>query len=195
MSENINDKLQEWMKGVCDVQPDISVLQPADPFIESAGEDMQQRIFLAQNNQSNSELRCFRPEFTIPICLYHMENNNKATRYGYDGTVFRQTRENNEEFRQVGLEDIGDENTSETDANAIKDMMEALKIAGSGEYKLIVGDKNLFSAIVDSLKIPERLAARIQRNFGEDKLLDKQIENLCETPKALDVDENIINIY
>ncbi len=43
---------------------DIPVIQPADQFLDMAGEDLRRRIFLTENE--NGESLCLRPEFTIP---------------------------------------------------------------------------------------------------------------------------------
>jgi ATP phosphoribosyltransferase regulatory subunit len=49
---------------------DIAILQPANPFLDMAGEDLRRRIFLTENETGLS--LCLRPEFTIPVCLGHI---------------------------------------------------------------------------------------------------------------------------
>src|SRR5690606_40214552 len=49
---------------------DVPVLQPADPFLDMAGEDLRRRIFLTESETGAS--LCLRPEFTIPVCLDHI---------------------------------------------------------------------------------------------------------------------------
>ena len=49
---------------------DVAMLQPADPFLDIAGEDLRRRIFLTESE--TGETLCLRPEFTIPVCLDHI---------------------------------------------------------------------------------------------------------------------------
>lgn len=185
------EKIKQWIQKNCEEQPDIDIVQPANPFLESAGEDMRKRLLLTE---VEGKLKCFLPEFTIPICKYHIEKRNNAKRYGYDGFVFRQDRQGKEYFRQVGMEDLGHKDSVKADAGAIKDMMEMLGIVNAREYKIVLGDKSLFAPIVDSLGIPEGLAQRLQRNFGEPKLLERQIEMLSGEPSPISMEKNVKEI-
>jgi hypothetical protein len=59
---------------------DVPVLQPADPFLDTAGEELRRRIFLSESE--TGETLCLRPEFTIPVCLHHIgagETGHAAT--------------------------------------------------------------------------------------------------------------------
>ena len=47
------------------------VIQPAEPFLDMAGEDLRRRIFMTESETGES--LCLRPEFTIPVCLRHIE--------------------------------------------------------------------------------------------------------------------------
>ena len=62
----------------------IPVIQPAEPFLDMAGEDLRRRIFLTESETGES--LCLRPEFTIPVCSAHI-GLNVATprRYSYLG--------------------------------------------------------------------------------------------------------------
>lgn len=44
---------------------DTPVIQPAEPFLDMAGEDLRRRIFMTENERGES--LCLRPEFTIPV--------------------------------------------------------------------------------------------------------------------------------
>lgn len=50
---------------------DTPVIQPAEPFLDIAGEDLRRRIFMTESETGAS--LCLRPEFTIPVCLRHIE--------------------------------------------------------------------------------------------------------------------------
>ncbi len=85
---------------------EIPLIQPADPFLDMAGEDLRRRIFLTENE--NGDSLCLRPEFTIPVCRNHIELNAATPkRYAYLGEVFRQRRDGAAEFLQAGIEDLG----------------------------------------------------------------------------------------
>src|SRR5687768_2800116 len=99
---------------------DVPVLQPADPFLDMAGEDLRRRIFLTESE--TGEALCLRPEFTIPVCLDHIAARAATPRrYAYLGEVFRQRREGGSEFFQAGVEDLGELDMAEADARSIAD--------------------------------------------------------------------------
>src|SRR3546814_13053867 len=81
------------------VRVNTPVIQPADPFLDMAGEDLRRRIFLTESETGQS--LCLRPEFTIPVCLDHIASQAGPTRrYSYLGEVFRQRSDE----RRVGKE-------------------------------------------------------------------------------------------
>src|SRR6478736_4394129 len=97
---------------------DTPVIQPAEPFLDIAGEDLRRRIFMTENETGAS--LCLRPEFTIPVCIQHIENaTGTPKRYSYLGEVFRQRREGGNEFYQAGIEDLGTLDVASADARAI----------------------------------------------------------------------------
>ena len=99
---------------------DVPVIQPADPFLDMAGEDLRRRIFLTES-ETGATL-CLRPEFTIPVCLDHIASQaGTPRRYSYLGEVFRQRREGGNEFFQAGIEDLGDRDTARADARSLAD--------------------------------------------------------------------------
>ena len=105
------DDLLGYLRQVAPDVADVGILQPADPFLETAGEDLRRRIFITET--VNGVVHCLRPEFTIPICLAHLsepKQSNAPARYAYGGTVFRQSRAGANEFQQAGLEDLGNPN-------------------------------------------------------------------------------------
>src|SRR4029078_4070682 len=90
----------------------VAVLQPADPFLDMAGEDLRRRIFLTESE--TGQTLCLRPEFTIPLSLNHTSSQAATPRrYSYLGEVFRQRREGGNEFFQAGIEDLGDRDTAQ----------------------------------------------------------------------------------
>ena len=160
----------------CDV-PEIAILQPADAFLETAGEDLRRRIFITQDQ--SGETLCLRPEFTIPVCLHHLASHAETPkRYAYGGTVFRQHRLGSEEFQQAGLEDFGRADRVGADVDCIGQMMAALVEAKVDQPVLVLGDRALFGAVVNALGLPKGWQDRLLRCFGDAELLAAAITQL-----------------
>jgi ATP phosphoribosyltransferase regulatory subunit len=173
------DRLLTHLRGVAPDAADVAILQPADPFLETAGEDLRKRMFITES--SDGEVYCLRPEFTIPICLSHLASNiqlGAVCRYAYGGTVFRQVRSGANEFLQAGLEDIGNQDLAKADAGCIRDLVSTLGQAGIQQPTVILGDQNLFAVVVDSLAMPDAIAHRFMRGFGAPHLIEELIDRL-----------------
>ncbi len=173
------DLLLAYLREAAPDQVDIPILQPADPFLETAGEDMRRRIFLTET--TDGVQHCLRPEFTIPICLAH---RGGVARYAYGGTVFRQNRQGSSEFQQAGLEDLGNSDSAGADAAAMADMLDALERIGVAGPGVVIGDQNLFGVVVENLQLPEPIAARLVRNFGEPEQIGRIIDSLTADPQS-----------
>jgi ATP phosphoribosyltransferase regulatory subunit len=156
--------------------PDIDLLQPADPLLDTAGEDLRRRIFIT--NDRNGANLCLRPEFTIPVCLYHLQNNAAPCRHAYAGTVFRQRMDEPPEFLQAGIEDIGNEDRMAADIAAIADCAGAVRHAGIDNFRLVLGDQALFEAALASLDLPVSWQRRLGRAFGDLALLRADVARL-----------------
>lgn len=163
---------------------DVPVLQPADPFLDTAGEDLRRRIFMTASE--TGEAFCLRPEFTIPVCLHHIAQDHSAARYGYVGTVFRQHRQAGAEFLQAGIEDIGNPNIAEADAQSLADamaLMSALNL--DAPTTVVLGDQNIFDAVLDALDLPRAWRLRLSHAFGDEAALAATLESL-RSPPSLD---------
>ena len=175
------DDLLGYLREVAPDVANVDILQPADPFLETAGEDLRRRIFITET--VNGVVHCLRPEFTIPICLAHLsepEQSHAAARYAYGGTVFRQARAGANEFQQAGLEDLGNPNRVAADVACLNDMVTALSKVGVADPQIELGDQNLFAVVVESLQLPQAIARRLVRGFGNEQLIEKQIQRLTE---------------
>lgn len=157
---------------------DCDIVQPAEPFLNMAGEDLRRRIFLTQS--TNGQNHCLRPEFTIPVCAEHIQNNGSAPqRYGYLGPVFRQRQVGKTEFYQAGIEDLGDQNIAQADALAISDAMRL-----TGEYcnntSMIttLGDQGIFATVLQALGLPEGWQQRLLHAFGDADALELMLKSL-----------------
>src|ERR1043165_3133552 len=120
---------------------DTPVIHPAEPFLNMAGEGLRRRIFLTESETGES--LCLRPEFTIPVCLRHIESaTGTPRRYCYLGEVFRQRREGDNEFYQAGIEDLGETAIATADARAVNDAAQILQNLIPGrKLSLTLGDQ------------------------------------------------------
>ncbi|MBC8130862.1 MAG: ATP phosphoribosyltransferase regulatory subunit [Rhizobiaceae bacterium] len=157
----------------------MPILQPADPYLDTAGEALRRRIFLTRGE--NGESLCLRPDFTIPVCLSHIAAEGILPgRYSYLGLVFRQNRAEGAEFRQAGIEDLGDGDRPAADARALADALAGLKVAGVlGDLDIVLGDQGLFEAFLAALGLPDGWQRRLVRTFGNDALLTAALDDLA----------------
>lgn len=158
---------------------DVPVLQPADPFLDMAGEELRRRIFLTESE--TGQAMCLRPEFTIPVCLEHVKGNAQR-RYGYVGTVFRQRRAGPAEFLQAGIEDIGHGDITAADARSLADAMACLDALGIAAPKTVLGDQSVFDAVLAALGLPAGWRLRLTHAFGNDDALAAALERLAHPP-------------
>lgn len=162
---------------------DVPIIQPADPFLDMAGEDLRRRIFLTES-ETGAAL-CLRPEFTIPVCLDHIAKRAATPhRYAYLGEVFRQRREGGNEFFQAGIEDLGETSTAEADARSIADACALLSRALSEQSLTVtLGDQTIFEAVLAALGLPRGWQKRLARAFGAPGQLQAALADLANPPR------------
>ncbi|MBA68175.1 MAG: ATP phosphoribosyltransferase regulatory subunit [Rhizobiales bacterium] len=163
---------------------EIPVIQPAEPFLDMAGEDLRRRIYLTENE--NGDSLCLRPEFTIPVCLGHIAGQvGTPRRYSYLGQVFRQRRVGGNEFYQAGIEDLGEADIAKADARAISDAAGLLRELLPSEYlSVTIGDQALFEAVVAGLGLPAGWQKRLIHAFGDETAMGRMIESLASAQAA-----------
>lgn len=166
---------------------DTPVIQPAEPFLDMAGEDLRRRIFLTESESGES--LCLRPEFTIPVCLRHIETaTGTPKRYSYLGEVFRQRRDGSNEFFQAGIEDLGTRDVASADARAIADAVRILKALLPGRpLSVTIGDQSVFEAVVAALGLPSGWQRRLIHAFGEASMLDQLMGRLAGAEAVADL--------
>lgn len=165
------------------VPVDVAVLQPADPFLDMAGEDLRRRIFLTESE--TGQTLCLRPEFTIPVCLDHIASQaGTPRRYAYLGEVFRQRREGANEFFQAGIEDLGDRDTARADARSLADAHALISLSLPDETLTVtLGDQAVFEAVLAALGLPRGWRMRLARAFGSDTMLEAALADLANPPR------------
>jgi ATP phosphoribosyltransferase regulatory subunit len=168
---------------------DVAILQPADPFLDMAGEDLRRRIFLTES-ETGSAL-CLRPEFTIPVCLDHIASRAATPRrYGYLGEVFRQRREGGAEFFQAGIEDLGETDIAGADARSVADAHALLaRLLPGKALEATIGDQSVFEAVLAALGLPRGWQKRLARAFGSAGALEAALADLASPNRAAALDE------
>ncbi len=163
---------------------DVPLLQPADPFLDIAGEDLRRRIFLTESDTGES--LCLRPEFTIPVCRDHIAKRAATPqRYAYLGEVFRQRRDGSSEFVQAGLEDLGDTDIARADARSVADAVALAQMAVPGAaLGVTLGDQSVFEAVLASLGLPRGWQKRLARAFGSQAMIDAALADLAAPPQS-----------
>lgn len=170
---------------------DVPILQPADPFLDMAGEDLRRRIFLTESETGKA--LCLRPEFTIPVCLDHIASQSGTPRrYAYLGEVFRQRREGGAEFFQAGIEDLGETDAAAADARSVADAHALLAMALPGRRLAVtLGDQSVFEAVLAALGLPRGWRMRLARAFGSAEQLSAALADLANPPKAAALPEAV----
>jgi ATP phosphoribosyltransferase regulatory subunit len=161
---------------------DVPIIQPADPFLDMAGEDLRRRIFLTESESGES--LCLRPEFTIPVCLDHIRSRaSTPRRYAYLGEVFRQRREGASEFFQAGIEDLGNPDRAEADAASLADAHGLLaRVLPGRRLVVMLGDQAVFEAVLAALGLPSGWQKRLLRAFGSPSMLEAALADLSNPP-------------
>lgn len=170
--------IETILAGLGAARIDVPVLQPADPFLDMAGEELRRRIFVTQSE--TGEALCLRPEFTIPVCMAHLSAQSGPARHGYVGTVFRQRRAGASEFLQAGIEDIGAADTLDADARSVADAATMIGRLGvpEGAVETVLGDQTVFDAVLAALGLPAGWRLALAHAFGSDAALAATLDRL-----------------
>ena len=157
-----------------------SVLQPAEIFLDRAGEEIRRRTFVL-TDPAGQEL-CLRPDLTIPVCRAHLQSGGKyPARLCYNGLVFRHQPAEPErptQFFQAGVELLGLEDRAAAETEILTLTIEGLRAAGLKNFEFKVGDLGLFNAFVDALAIPPQWRGRLKRHFWRTGYFEALLDRL-----------------
>lgn len=174
---------------------DPPIIQPAAPFLDTAGEDLRRRIFMTASETGKA--LCLRPEFTIPVCRDHIAHNGTAPhRYAVLGQVFRQGRAGSDEFWQAGIEDLGHADPVAADARCLADAWHVVAaLQPDRALTATLGDHAVFEEILICLGLPEGWRGRLVRAFGRQESLDKALSVLADdTPQSPGADRTVAEL-
>ncbi|AFT90519.1 ATP phosphoribosyltransferase regulatory subunit [Paraburkholderia phenoliruptrix] len=145
---------------------EVPTVQPADPFLDVMGEQQHGCLFLTESE--NQEALCLRPEFTIPVCLEHIRCEvTNPRRYVYFDKSFRKRPPSRNGLLQAGLVDLGDPDVPTADARSITDAYTLLQLTVSRrELVTVIGDQEIFEAVLSALQLPRRWQKRLIRGSG-----------------------------
>jgi len=167
LSANGKDQLLAHFKaaGFDHVSP--AILQPADIFLDLAGEELRRRLFLTAG-RDGAEL-CLRPDFTIPVCRQHMATGaaDRVAGYAYLGPVFRQRMAAAGEFPQAGIEWIGRTDLNEADADTMALARDTLAVLGLTSPEIVIGDIGLFTGLLDALNLAPAWRRRLRDSLDD----------------------------
>lgn len=168
-----------------------SFIQPADIFLDRIGEALRNRTYVF-TDPDGQEL-CLRPDLTIPACRIYLERNPRAdaeARYSYNGPAFRyQPGEPDalrpREFRQAGIENFGQADREQADAEVLALVLDSVRLAGLTGFEVRCGDLGLFRALLGALPIPARWRDRLLHSFWRPGAFHNALRQLASTPASL----------
>ena len=171
--------------GFAHIAPDI--LQPADVFLDRAGEEIRARTFLF-TDPAGTEL-CLRPDLTVPACRYHLSHAaapDSQARYCYRGPAFRFQPEGGSalfpaEFDQAGIEWFGSADAERADAEILRLALAAMAGAGLERYRLRIGDLGLIRGLLHAIDMPERWRRRLMDQFWRPRAFRGLLDQLTGT--------------
>jgi ATP phosphoribosyltransferase regulatory subunit len=165
-----------------------AMIQPADIFLDCIGEALRARTYVF-NDPEGREL-CLRPDLTMPTCRLHLARDPQCTspgRYCYNGAAFRFQPEGADnahprEFRQAGIERIGEAPREQDEAETLALILRALAAAGLEAFELKFGDLGFFNALLAAVDMPERWRLRLLHTFWRRDAFRAELKRLASNP-------------
>ena len=174
--------IRQPLEGAGAMRAEAPLLQPLSLLLDLAGEAMRSRLFVVQSEGGAES--CLRPDFTVAIARQHIDSGKSQGRHYYQGSAFRAAKgaDRPEEFMQVGLEVFANGGPPEAaDAEIATLAWRAATAGGRSDLSILMGDVALFGAFVESLDLPEALAARLRRVAGRPRLLSAELARVGQT--------------
>ncbi|MEP7030353.1 MAG: ATP phosphoribosyltransferase regulatory subunit [Pseudolabrys sp.] len=155
-----------------------AILQPAEPFLDLAGEDIRNRIYLT-TAPGGGEF-CLRPDLTIPVSRDYLASPlaGSAAGFCYLGPVFRHRSDSPAEFLQAGIESFGRPDKAAADAEMLSLGLEATAGYGLASPDIRIGDVALFASLVAGLDLPPAWKRRLIKDFNRKTHLAQDLDRL-----------------
>jgi ATP phosphoribosyltransferase regulatory subunit len=155
-----------------------AILQPAEPFLDVAGEDIRRRIYLT-TAPGGGEF-CLRPDLTIPVSRDYLASPAAGQPAGfcYLGPVFRHRSDAAAEFLQAGIESFGRSDKAAADAEMLSLGLEATAGYGLATPDIRTGDVALFAGLIAGLDLPPAWKRRLIKDFNRKTNLAQDLDRL-----------------
>lgn len=162
---------------------ELPILLPASLYLDRAGEDIRQRIFIV--SRGDGEDMALRADLTVPLCRQLIDDSSIAfpQKLTYRGPCFRSQSDDSglpTEFLQTGIELLGVADAEGADLEALSLARGALARAGLPRLRLELGDVALFDAFIDGLELADVWRARLSKAFRHPSRLPKVLARLEE---------------
>jgi ATP phosphoribosyltransferase regulatory subunit len=162
-----------------------AILQPAEPFLDLAGEDMRRHMYLLADSAGH-EL-CLRPDLTIPVARDYLASAAaRPAGFCYLGAVFRDrgggSGLGSGEFLQAGIESFGRADTAAADAEALSLGLEAAAHYGIADPSILTGDVSLFAALIAALGLAPAWKRRLLKDFNRKTTLADDLQRMALAP-------------
>lgn len=161
------------------VRFDTEILQPAASLLDLYGEDIRSRAYVTED-AVHGELM-LRPDFTVPLAKFHMEQSSANARYAYSGPVFRRQWPGSErarEYLQVGYEVFGAADGADSDAEVYCAIDDSLAPHG---LLSATGDLSLLIAAVDGLDTSQDRRDSLKRHIWRPARFRRLLESYCHS--------------
>jgi ATP phosphoribosyltransferase regulatory subunit len=166
-----------------------AILQPAEPFLDLAGEDMRRHMYVLADSAGH-EL-CLRPDLTIPFARDYLASTAAAAArpagFCYLGPVFRDRASDAGigadmdagEFLQAGIESFGRTDVAAADAEVLALGLEAIAHYGVDDPTILTGDVSLFAALIAALDLAPAWKRRLVKDFNRKASLADDLQRLA----------------
>lgn len=162
------------------ITPTIEFYKTFNDDTQSLREEEMYKFF-----DSRGRILVLRPDMTIPIARVvgsRMKDSTLPIRFSYSANVFRVHESlggKRNEYTDCGIELVGLDK-SESDLEVIVTAIEALKKLNVDEFKLEIGNINLFNSAIEELEISDNDKSKLAELINKKSLkeLEEFLENL-----------------
>ncbi len=157
----------------------LPVLQPADLYLDMAGEDIRERMFVFDDPLGNEV--CLRADLTIPLCRYVLDQTASfPARRSCLGAIYRFDANTSgaTEMLQAGIELIGGGSGTAADSEVLGLACAALDAAGIDGINLVLGDVALFPALLADLGLDQIWQRELGYAFRHPSLLQPTLGDM-----------------
>ena len=157
----------------------LPVLQPADLYLDMAGEEVRERMFVFED-PLGAEM-CLRADLTIPMCRGVLDSKAPLpSRVACLGPVYRFQNGSGapNEMIQAGLECLGVADAALADSEVFGLTRDAVASGFDGALDIEIGDVGLFNHLLAALELPDVWMRRLKYAFRHPSLLHPTLDSL-----------------